>query len=124
MVFSRAETELMAADTLGSLNEINTALRPASVGISPVVGASRSTLYESDAVTLSGADGAVWPVVARGDGTPELCINASGNWVDSGAVRSGDTIQIRLFSAGSRETEYIARLYFPGMAAAFSVTTS
>lgn len=81
-----------------------------------------STLIAHSAVTVTGDSNAVWPVMVRGDGSPELQINSQA-WATEGTIRVGDTVKLRLTSSGSNSTESIATLYYPEGSRAWSVTT-
>lgn len=81
-----------------------------------------STLIIHSAVTVTGDSNAVWPVMVRGDGSPELQINSQA-WATEGTIRVGDTVKLRLTSSGSNSTESIATLYYPEGSRAWSVTT-
>lgn len=89
----------------------------------PTTGADLSTLTTSDAVTVSGDTETVWPVVVRGDGTPQLQVN-SESWATSGFVRAGDTLKVRLTSSDSPSTALTATAYLQGVALAYAVTTA
>jgi len=77
----------------------------------------------SETVTLTGGTNRVHAMVVRGDGTPTLSING-GDWLDFGLARNSDTIQLKMQSSASSETEHVAELYIDGLPAVeWSVTT-
>lgn len=83
-----------------------------------------NTVATSDAVSVTGDQTAVWSVVVRGDGSPELEINGDGVWGTSGVIRDGDTIKLRLTGSASPLTERVATLYAQGVESPLSVTTA
>jgi hypothetical protein len=60
---------------------------------------AQTTLVTSNTVTLNGFDNTVYVNIA-GDGSPEFRING-GAWVTTGSVVTGDTLQLRMTTAGA-----------------------
>lgn len=82
-----------------------------------------STRITSDASTIDGDAGTVWPVIVRGDGSPQLEVNGDGNWVSSSTIIAGDSIKVRLTSSAMISTESIATLHAQGTTKSFQITT-
>ena len=82
---------------------------------------SLNTLVQSNSPTISGFTGAVVASVSGG-GNPEISING-GAWVTSGAISSGQTVQIRLTTSGSVSTLRTATVAIGTATADWSVTT-
>jgi hypothetical protein len=97
-------------------------LSPTIPAFTDIDDAALATLTESNAVTVAGDAETVWPAVVRGDGNPELRVNA-GAWGPSGIFRAGDSLRLRLLSAALNGTARTATLYAQGVAAAWVVMT-
>ncbi len=80
-----------------------------------------STLVSSDIVTPTGFEGPL-SVGITGDGSPQLSVD-SGAWTTSTTINPGETLQIRLTSAGAGEIPYTATLTFGDYNYTWSVTT-
>lgn len=88
-----------------------------------------STVVESNAVTISAPPG-FWRVHAFGDGAPQVRVNG-GAWVTTtlglflAVVEDGDTLELRLTSSASFNTEHTATVWIGSAAvsADWSVTT-
>ena len=77
----------------------------------------------SETVTLTGGTNRVHAMLVRGEGVPSISIN-SGDWLNFGLARNSDTIQLKMRSSASSETERIAELYIDGLSVVeWSVTT-
>ena len=97
-------------------------LSPTIPAFTDVTDASLETLIESNTVVVSGDVDTVWPAVVRGDGTPEMQVNA-GTWGPSGIFRVGDSLKLRATSAATTATTRNVILYAQSVAAAWSITT-
>ena len=87
-----------------------------------VTEAALETVIESNAVVVAGDTDTVWPAVVRGDGAPEMQVNA-GSWGPSGIFRVGDSRKLRATSAATTTTTRNVILYAQSVAAAWSITT-
>jgi len=90
-----------------------------SAEFTPLTGQPQGAIVESNAVTATGRDDWLWPLVARGG---EVQINAQ-EWGPNGAIRTGDTVKMRLTTAGTGLTETVASLYGQGFTRLWSVET-
>jgi hypothetical protein len=73
---------------------------PAAFSFTDVTGAALSTVYTSDAITVSGVDGACDVTVTGGT----YSINGAAYTSSAGSAVSGDTITVRGTSSGSYST--------------------
>jgi len=79
------------------------------------------TLVTSENVSVSGIDSPTSISVANG----EYELNGSGSWTAaSGTVVNGDTVRVRIMSAGSDGQTSVAMLTIGAQTAPFAVTTS
>jgi len=101
---------------------ITTTTNPGAFGWSNVLGAAWSAVVESGAATPAGYTGAL-PVSVAGDGGPELSVNG-GAWAASGTIAPGQTLALRLTSAGAAATTRTATLAMGSYQTAWSVTTT
>lgn len=83
--------------------------------------ATVGALTESNAVTVSGITTTVWPALVRGDGSPEMQVNA-GPWSTSAIFRSGDTLKLRN-TAAVADLNYVANLYTTGATASWTLAS-
>ena len=83
-----------------------------------------ATVATSNTVTLAGETDLVWPITVRGDGTPTLQINETGDWLTHANAINGDTVRVRLTVSASKLTARTATLYIPGDTATFTATTA
>ena len=82
------------------------------------------TVATSNTVTLAGETDLVWPITVRGDGTPALQVNETGDWLTHANAINGDTVRVRLTTSASKLTARTATLYVPGDTATFTATTA
>ena len=87
----------------------------------PLTGQDADTLIESNAITATGDDNWIWPVILRG-GDAELQINSQA-WATSGTIRTGDTLKLRLTSAAVNGNAVETTVYGQGFALPWSVQT-
>ena len=83
-----------------------------------------ATVATSNTVTLAGEADLVWPITVRGDGTPTLQINETGDWLTHANAINGDTVRVRLTTSASKLTARTATLYVPGDTATYTATTA
>jgi hypothetical protein len=92
---------------------------PTAFALTDVSGATRSTIYTSNTITVAGINTAA-PISITGG---EYAING-GAWVTvSGTVALGDTVQVRLTSSAFFGTATTATLTIGGVSDGFVVTT-
>jgi len=91
-----------------------------SAEFTPLTGQTQGIIVESNAVTATGRDDWLWPLVARGG---EVQINAQ-EWGPNGDIRTGDTVKMRLTTASTGLTETVASLYGQGFTRLWSVETA
>ena len=82
---------------------------------------SLNTMVQSNTPTITGFTGSVVASVSGG-GNPEISING-GAWVTSGAISSGQTVQVRLTTSGSVNTLRTATVTIGTGSADWQVTT-
>lgn len=100
-------------------------LFPAAIGnFTSQTGVVTGAAATSNTVTLSGETDLVWPITVRGDGTPTLQVNETGDWLTHANAVNGDTIRVRLTASSSKLTARTATLYIPGDTATFTATTA
>jgi hypothetical protein len=95
---------------------------PTIPAFTDVTGAAQDTLIESNTVVVAGDADTVWPAVVRGDGSPEVQVNA-GAWGPSGIFRVGDSLKLRATSAATTATTRNVILYAQGVTAGWAITT-
>ena len=95
---------------------------PTIPAFTDVTDAALETVIESNAVVVSGDADTVWPAVVRGDGAPEMQVNA-GTWGASGIFRVGDSLKLRTTSAATGLVSHAVNLYAQGVASPWVVTT-
>jgi len=88
-----------------------------------VTGASTNTQYTSNTVTLSGSFTATTATLT-GTGSPTMSINGGSFSSSSATVSSGDTIQVRLTSAGTAGTSRSATVTVGETSDTYTVTTT
>jgi len=88
-----------------------------------VTNATLNTVYTSGAatITFSGCSGAL-SVSVSGSGSPQISVNG-GAWSSSGAIQSGQTLQVRLTSSGSASTGLTATVTVASSSTNWTVTT-
>jgi len=88
-----------------------------------VTNATLNTVYTSGAatITFSGCSGAL-SVSVSGSGSPQISVNG-GAWSTSGAIQSGQTLQVRLTSSGSVSTGLTATVTVASSSTNWTVTT-
>jgi len=101
---------------------ITTTTNPNAFSFSNVLGAAWSSTVESGAATPVGYTGAL-PVSVTGDGSPQLSVNG-GAWAASGSVEPGQTLALRLSSAGAPATTRSATLTMGSYTTPWTVTTT
>jgi len=104
---------------------ITTTTNPSAFSYSNVLGSAWSTVVESGAATPTGYTGAL-PVSVTGEGSPELSVDG-GAWVAAGTVASiapGQTLNLRLTSAGSAATMRSCTLTMGSHSTTWSVATT
>lgn len=72
---------------------------PTPFTLTDLTNQAQTTLVTSNTITLNGFDNAVFVNIA-GDGSPEFRING-GAWVTTASVVPGDTLQVRMTTAGA-----------------------
>ena len=95
---------------------------PDPLNIPNVTGASQSGQVQSAAVAITGFDGALTASV-NGDGSPQIEIAGSGNWVTSGPITAGQTLRIRLTSASGLSAARNAIVSVGTVSQTWTVTT-
>jgi len=104
---------------------ITTTTNPSAFSYSDVLGAAWNTVVESGAAAPTGYTGAL-PVSVTGEGSPELSVDG-GAWVAAGTVASiapGQTLNLRLTSAGSAATTRSCALVMASFSTTWSVATT
>ncbi|MDQ4119898.1 MAG: collagen-like protein [Acidobacteriota bacterium] len=96
---------------------------PAIADFTPQTNVSKNAVVTSNAAAVSGNAVDVFPLTVRGDGTPQIDINADDNWQTDRIARNGDNVRVRLTSPPSNLTERIATLFAQSISKQFSVTT-
>lgn len=96
---------------------------PSGLSFSNVTGATLNTVYTSAAVTITftGCTGP-YSVSVSGAGTAQISVNG-GQWSTSGAIYSGQTLQVRLTSSGSISTGLTATVTVGPSSTTWTVTT-
>ena len=95
---------------------------PTAFTISPVIGASLSSVTTSSQTTLSGFDGTLTATVT-GAGSPTILVN--GVVVGTSAsIQNGNAISLRLTSASTENATRQATVSIGGVSAVFDVTTT
>lgn len=97
---------------------------PNAFSFNDVTGASTSTLTTPSpaSITITGID-APTAVSVSGQGSPQIRING-GSWVTSGTISNGQTLAVRLTSAGSMGVTYTATIDVGGVTDSWTVTTA
>ena len=96
---------------------------PTIPAFTDVTGAAQDTLIESNTVVVAGDADTVWPAVVRGDGSPQVQVNA-GAWGPSGIFRVGDSLKLRATSADTGLVSRTVNLYAQGVASPWVITTA
>lgn len=120
-------TTVGATLTIGSVHGVyNVRTRPADLtpdafGFSAVTGASLSTAYVSDTVTISGLDaGHAAPITINAG---QYSING-GAWTSAaGTIANGDTLRVQVISSSRPGVRVTATVHISSVSGAFSVTT-
>ena len=88
-----------------------------------VTSATLNTVYTSSSatITFSGCSGAL-SVSVTGSGSPQISVNG-GSWSTSGAITSGQILQVRLTSSGSVSTGLTATVTVASSSTNWTVTT-
>ena len=92
---------------------------PAAFSFTDVTGATISTLYESNTITVSGMTAAAVISVTGG----EYSINGGTYTSAAGTVSNGDTVKVRTTSSGSNLTAVNVVLTIGGVSDTYTVTT-
>jgi hypothetical protein len=92
---------------------------PNNFGFTSVTGANPSTATESNSITIGGINAPTTISISGG----EFSINGSTTWQTSGTVSNGQTIKVKVTSAGSYSTQATASLTIGGVSSNFVVTT-
>jgi len=95
---------------------------PDSFSFTPVTSAAQSTVIISSEITITGINFPAATTIS-GSGTPQFSVN-SGPWSTSGNVSNGDSVRVRLTSAGSGNVTRTATLVIGGVSGSFAVTTA
>jgi hypothetical protein len=109
-------------DTL-AMNGGGTCSAPSGLSFTNVSSASLGTVYTSGAatITFTGCTGTL-SVSVTGAATAQISVNG-GAWTTSGAIASGQTLQVRLTSSGSASTMLTATITVGGSSTNWTVTT-
>jgi hypothetical protein len=92
---------------------------PDAFAFSDVTGATLSTQYTSNTITVSGINAAAAISITGGT----YSVNGGGYTSGSGTVNNGDTVSVRVTSSGSNSTAVNATLDIGGVTDTYSVTT-
>lgn len=95
---------------------------PSSFNIPNIVNASLSTQYESSSVQITGATGTLTASVS-GQGSPQIEINNSNNWVTSGSITNNQYIKVRLTSPSTNSATHTATVTIGSKSDDVSITT-
>lgn len=97
---------------------------PSGLSFTNVTSASLSTVYTSNSatITFTGCSGGALSVSVSGAATAQISVNG-GAWGTSGAISSGQTLQVRLTSSGSVSTTLTATVTVGGSSTNWTVTT-
>lgn len=86
------------------------------------VSVATNALVASGLVIVSGAADVVWPATVRGEGSPQMRVNA-GDWGTNGFIIAGDAIELRMTSSALPLTARTATLRAQGLSVPWVVTT-
>jgi hypothetical protein len=95
---------------------------PDAFSFTDVTGATLSTIYESNAVVLSGMTAAA--IVSISGGSGEYSKNGGAYTATPGTIANGDTVKVRVTSSGSAGATVATTLSIGGVTDDFSVTTA
>lgn len=95
---------------------------PNSFNIPNIVNAALSTQYESSSVQITGVTGTLTASVS-GQGSPQIEINNSNNWVTSGSITNNQYIKVRLTSPSTNSATHTATVTVGSQSDAVSITT-
>jgi len=104
---------------------ITTTTNPSAFSFTNVMGSAWNTVVESGAATPTGYTGAL-PISVTGEGSPELSVDG-GAWVGTGtgaSIAPGQTLALRLASAGSAATTRSCTLTMGSYSTTWSVATT
>jgi len=104
---------------------ITTTTNPSAFSFTNVLGSAWNTVVESGAATPTGYTGAL-PVSVTGEGSPEISIDG-GAWVATGTtagIAPGQTLALRLTSAGAAATTRSCTLTMGSFSTSWSVATT
>lgn len=95
---------------------------PAAFSFTDVTNQAVNTVITSNTLTVTGIGGNPTPVSVTGSGSPQISING-GAWVTSGTILTGQTLRVRLTSAGTSSTARSATVTVGNTSDTWSVTT-
>lgn len=113
---------LLTAGTL-SMAVIPHDITPDAFSFTAVTGASVSTLYTSNTVTITGLGTGITAPVTIVSGAGQIR-TAGGAWTTSGSIVNGQTLQVRLTTSASNNTTSTVVVQVGTVTAAYSVTTT
>lgn len=95
---------------------------PAAFSFTDVTNQAVNTVITSNTLTITGIGGNPTAVSVTGTGSPQISINA-GAWTTSGTILAGQTLAVRLTSAGTSSTARSATVTVGNTSDTWSVTT-
>lgn len=95
---------------------------PAAFSFTDVTNQAVNTVITSNTLTITGIGGNPTPVSVAGTGSPQISING-GAWTTSGTILAGQTLAVRLTSAGTSSTARSATVTVGNTSDTWSVTT-
>jgi hypothetical protein len=108
-----------ASDTWSVITQDDT---PAAFSFTDVTNQAVNTVITSNTLTITGIGGNATPVSVTGSGSPQVSING-GAWTTSGTILAGQTLAVRLTSAGTSSTTRSATVTVGNSSDTWSVTT-
>lgn len=95
---------------------------PAAFSFTDVTNQAVNALITSNTLTITGIGGNPTPVSVTGSGSPQISING-GAWTTSGTILAGQSLVVRLTSAGTSSTARSATVTVGNTSDTWSVTT-
>lgn len=93
---------------------------PSAFTFTDVTGATASTVYESNTITMAGLNQRAYISVTTG----QYSVNGATYRSDTWSVKNGDTVKVRVTSSSSAATGVSATLTVGGVSDTYTVTTS
>jgi len=120
---STARTATVVVGSYSTTWTVTTSPSPAAFTFANAAGVAWNTVTSAAAITPTGHTGAV-PVSITGQGSPQISIAGSATWVTSGSLSPGQTLAVRLASAGTSSTARTATVTAGSTSTTWTVTTT